>query len=573
MIEMRKKLIATLNRSAKRLREAGLPENLAATMDQLAEQVSQPCVVAVVGQVKVGKSTFVNALLGRDLAKVGTTETTATINYFSHGRPPDPNRPVRCHWRGGKTSYEDRAFLDSLQGHDVETLRRADGIERLEYFIEHEFLERVTLVDTPGTNAVPDDHQNATAEYMRLHEQLRERHNEDTRRFGREADAVIYLTGAVAKTPDANFLREFAEMTGDRSSPRNAIGVMSKIETQPAILAQRYALSADIANKLKDRLNTVIPVGTGVERALGGLLAGERAGLRRIMDALRRIDPEDLVYLLKKDSIYLKEEDCPVSVDERRALLEELPEDARRWPIFATVARVAADRALGLKEVEAELKDISNFEFLVKTLRGHFVDRGHILRCYRIVNDAETVIDDIMYKHVPERKKEAWQGNDRLSRFVSLIRQSGGDPATIADLEDFVRKNLDAKAQAGSLEELYKELSKEFGEFSRDLAGYNADFGALQRLEEPDHGFSETEFDELQALLGLRGPEIERRLPSYGMNAAYVQDRAFYWQGKMQAAPPKSNRRAIAEQAYKRCTSLLALVIQQPAAGLPQPTR
>jgi GTPase Era involved in 16S rRNA processing len=53
-------------------------------MEGLVKQVYQPCVVAVVGRVKVGKSTFVNALLGEDLPKVGSTETTATTNYFTY---------------------------------------------------------------------------------------------------------------------------------------------------------------------------------------------------------------------------------------------------------------------------------------------------------------------------------------------------------------------------------------------------------------------------------------------------------------------------------------------------------
>ena len=64
-------LTAILKRAAKRLRKAGLPAQLPERMEELAKQVHQPCVVAVVGRVKVGKSTFVNALLGEDLAKVG----------------------------------------------------------------------------------------------------------------------------------------------------------------------------------------------------------------------------------------------------------------------------------------------------------------------------------------------------------------------------------------------------------------------------------------------------------------------------------------------------------------------
>src|SRR5215210_9322909 len=144
-------------------------------MEGLAKQVHEPCVVAVVGRVKVGKSTFVNALLGEDLAKVGTTETTATINYFAYGQP-DPDQPVRCHWRGGKVTNESKAFLDGLQGNDLETLRRADGIDHLEYFLPNPILKQITLVDTPGTGSVVGEHQERTAEFA-LERQLRTRHD------------------------------------------------------------------------------------------------------------------------------------------------------------------------------------------------------------------------------------------------------------------------------------------------------------------------------------------------------------------------------------------------------------
>src|SRR3954451_229594 len=117
-------LAEILRRAARRLRGADLPVELAERMEGLGTQGDEPCVVAVVGRVKVGKSTFVTALLGEDLAKVGTTETTATINYFTYGTP-DPERPVRCHWRSGKITDESRRFLDGLQGNDLETLRRA----------------------------------------------------------------------------------------------------------------------------------------------------------------------------------------------------------------------------------------------------------------------------------------------------------------------------------------------------------------------------------------------------------------------------------------------------------------
>jgi hypothetical protein len=44
--------------AAGRLRDAHLPERLAEGMGRLASEVEQPCVVAVVGRMKAGKSTF-----------------------------------------------------------------------------------------------------------------------------------------------------------------------------------------------------------------------------------------------------------------------------------------------------------------------------------------------------------------------------------------------------------------------------------------------------------------------------------------------------------------------------------
>lgn len=51
-------------------------------LKSLQEELKAPCVLAVAGKVKAGKSYLVNALLGVDIAMTGTTETTATVNIF-----------------------------------------------------------------------------------------------------------------------------------------------------------------------------------------------------------------------------------------------------------------------------------------------------------------------------------------------------------------------------------------------------------------------------------------------------------------------------------------------------------
>lgn len=82
---------------------------------ELQEEINTPCVLAVAGEVKVGKSSLINALLGVDLAVTGTTETTATINVFKKGQPISKDTPILCQWIDGRKEWKPRSFLPSIQ--------------------------------------------------------------------------------------------------------------------------------------------------------------------------------------------------------------------------------------------------------------------------------------------------------------------------------------------------------------------------------------------------------------------------------------------------------------------------
>lgn len=494
-------------------------------MESFAAQLNQPCEVAVVGRVKAGKSTFINALLGAEdeLAKVGATETTATINYFRFGQP-NPDKPVRCYWRNPPGSFTDvnREFLNGLQGNDLETLRRADAIHYLEYYLPNKYLEQgIVLVDTPGIGAVVDTHQNRTAEYMQLYQQLRERHDLDTQKLDSKADAVIYLTDAVARVTDSDFLKDFHSVTQGRSKPHNAIGVVARIDEQPQVLVQRHELSAKIARQLKQHLNTVVPVSGGLQFALCRL---GRPGLLRLLSAFSRVQVRDLDKLLSSEGMYRVKS---------RALglgdLEELIDSTIPWSVFTTIVRRLVNSGGDLDKAEAELYELAGFNPLKEVLERHFFQRAAYLRCFRIAEEARSLLRNITYRELPKLKARDREDQAQRERFLAFIQSAKGEVGVANELREFLSRVCGVNRRSERLESDLSEWCSKLDQFYRELEEHNADFEALQVIDAKEGLFNHEEIAELYPLFGRYGIEIEKRLNSRNMNLQDIGKRQQRW--------------------------------------------
>lgn len=536
-------LASALEDAAHALRTAGLPGEVSAQLLTLMEQLDQPCVVAVVGRVKAGKSTFVNALLGEDLAKVGATESTATINYFRYGRP-NPDRPIRCYWRNGQVTDESRAFLDSLQGSDIEVLRRADAILRLEYCLTNRYLEHVTIVDTPGLGSAVDDHQNRTAELLGLAQQIRDRAIAESVRLQSEADAVLYLFGSVARANDRELLRELQEITHGQVGSHNAIGIMTKIDLHSDILSQRQALATEIQVQLRDIVNTVIPVTAEVERFRVHLADGAGEALRHLADSLRRIPRHVLSNLLELEELYLRPHpDCPLSVDERKTLMRDIS-----WRAFVTTATVVADPGLDISTIDSRLRDLSGFERVVDVLERRLFRRARLLRQYGVVERTRHLIATIEKEYVRTSRQQSEENRARRARFLAFIGASGGDLGVARELESFVCNHL---AERPSLEPMIQRLKTTLAQIRSQLESHREDYDALQKIDDHRDLFSSQEVDELLPLLGLHGAEVERRLPPGRVDSGFINDRAMAWRA-VELFDPYDVRRDVGRQAERR---------------------
>ena len=103
------------------------------TLHALLTDVREPLLFVVVGEVKAGKSSLLNALFGEDFAKVDVLPATDRVYIFRHGT-------------------EDKSVEVSPQ--------------LTERYLPIPFLEHFNIVDTPGTNTMVAEHQTITEGFV-----------------------------------------------------------------------------------------------------------------------------------------------------------------------------------------------------------------------------------------------------------------------------------------------------------------------------------------------------------------------------------------------------------------------
>jgi GTP-binding protein EngB required for normal cell division len=126
---------------------------LAAQVADLAAERSRPVRLAIVGEFNAGKSTFINALVGSEVAPTGILPTTATLHHLRFS----PDRFAKIIFGRGHDPPERIVALGELRT----TLGAldVDSIQRVEIRMPLPSLARVEVLDTPGFNAPQRGHE------------------------------------------------------------------------------------------------------------------------------------------------------------------------------------------------------------------------------------------------------------------------------------------------------------------------------------------------------------------------------------------------------------------------------
>lgn len=505
-------------------------------LKSLQEGLSNPCVLAVAGKVKAGKSFLINALLGVDLAMTGSTETTATINIFQKGRPLSPETPVLCQWADGTKEWKPKSFLDSLQGTDESVLKITSKIDKLIFFIEgNPLLEDVILVDTPGIGADVGDEGDAHQVQTDAYFKLRERHQNETKDLSKDADAVIYLFNTVPTETDKDFLTALSD-GGKCLNALNGIGVLSKIDKN---LSQMDNIEK-FSNEFENELFTIKPTSAAISRYLPN-----RENAMRLKKELKEGFTSDKGFKLgtSSEAAFLHDRlpDCNIPVSKRKEILSDFAPKDLPWSTFKLIATELyyndnIDNAL------EKLSKIAGIEPLRDLIYNHFFSRSRQLRCNRILADLMKILSEVLYsdffieaKYSAKMKYECIEMCSNLDNpykkiIVSLIERHIDDLDTINQAKENV---LSFKYR---IEELQNELSDT-----------NDCFIAYQKVMLSRDYFNESELAELGVLLSAKDVILDKR------------QRLRYWAAVANTSIPNSIRQTVANIAKTRYNKLMDL--------------
>lgn len=533
---------------------------------RLRDEVDMPCVLAVAGKVKAGKSSFLNALLGVDLALVGTTETTATINYFRYPRTDeeiDPERPVIVYWNDGRPpESQTQDFLVSLQGHSPDVLDRAEKIHHLEYVLKHETLRHITLVDTPGFGSVEGRHEQRTASFFNASRvvDLRKKQEDVSNELTKNADAVIYVS---MRVPDMGTKMFFGEYVPDMTS-LNAFGVMTKIDNEynatPEIITN---MCHDLSDNFKELLSTVVPVSAGIYHTIKKLQHGDKERLKWLQENLRKIPRVDFEKRFNASETFLQEEEngaynklfskYGLSLDIRKEMVGDMP-----WMVFFNIAK-----ALYYKDIDEAVQFLLNYSGMDKVkeiLERQFFSRSRAIRCSRIIREAQRLLLEIKniqlqrqyiyaenipyYKSLIDFAKTAYKGGTTIRMFPD---QSLEYLKNMIDSNTISKKECDRVAR--ELDSCLSDAARTLEEMSSQTTSSEA----LKLLARNSHLLrNDDEIKELESLFGKY---------TNGKNSEAVSAYAHgqrKWNARIQQVQNNPEYRQLAQYAYDAYTKLLS---------------
>ncbi len=351
--------------------------------------------LAVLGQFKRGKSTFINALLGEEILPVAVLPLTALPTFLSFGSQPRAQVLLERgteEWHGEDPEAL-REFLSQFVT-EMENSENCKGVLQVEVFYPSPLLQHgVVLIDTPGIGSTF-------------------RHNtEVTLDFLPQCDAALFLVSADPPITEVEveFLQAvrprvtrlfFVLNKTDYLSETDAASVHAFLEK---VLRERagfdnpliFPVSARMALEGQKRGDVALLERSGIRKILQHLLSFlQREKSRALQEALARKAIEVLNDLSMHLHLCIRSLEMPIhALDERLRIFSEKVEEAEKERIhMGDLLLGERKRMVAFLEELAENLRRKAREYFQSILEEHLAGRAE---------DLEARIQEVLDKEVP----------------------------------------------------------------------------------------------------------------------------------------------------------------------------
>ncbi len=301
----------------------------AAGFAEVLRRLGAPLQVAVAGRIKSGKSTLVNALIGRRVAPTDIGECTRLVTRFQYGTV-DRVEIVFTDGRKQVLPFAADGMIPAELGVDIEK------VSHIEAYLTNAVLQGMTVIDTPGLGSLDAASVSRTEQLLGAAKHAKDDEGSDelddtSRNAVAGAEAVLYVVTQGVRADDQQALAAFTAATASREAgPVNAIAVLNKADTiapesvegsDGDVWKAATILAEKQASTLKPRVADVLPViGLIAESAeSGGFTSADAEALRQLAD----LDDDVLQTMLISADIFTTWE-CDVPSGTRLRLLEKL---------------------------------------------------------------------------------------------------------------------------------------------------------------------------------------------------------------------------------------------------------
>ena len=474
---------------------------LAPQLQQLTTVAKTPFTMAVVGQMRSGKSSLLNALVGADLAVTGVNETTATINWFKWGQG-DQCDSFRVTWKDKPAQSFPLSEIHQWVG-DSDHARQTAFIE---YFSDAPFLETANIVDTPGTRSVLQDHTNTVREFLAFDDE------DESTSLGSSADAILYVVMPVARENDASFLKEFESTTRlPDCSPYNSIAVVHKWEMldseDPIDVAKDKAEKIRIA--LDGLVSAAIPASAPLAVATDRFDDGFWRSILELTNNSDEIVVKNLL-LMEEDFEGYEIKGSALAHSERAELRRQYP---LPWPCLKAIFYLALkEQCSSISALRAITRKASGIDELTHLLQERFFARSKMIKFFSVLSKAWEPCQIALGRLRQFKQSFESLGASAKQNLAALDNAPLDNSEQDQSLTGFITKTGHLIDQQLRLtEEVSSALESHVISLADAFVDMQADIGALETIDKYPTDFEQLPLDLLKSVCGADGPDLQER--------------------------------------------------------------